>query len=177
MASSIADFLIALLIDFKGLGPVGQVTGIGGLLAMMVFFWRLFFAQVRKKQIKNSRKIHDLQQERDILDAAVKQQQQEIADLQKFTPEKIIGRIGQEKKDNNYDLGLSIANGYLRHHSTCLNRVYCMVMEDQLSRVEEGLEALLGARRAAWGALAASPDEKQLEATLAEIEAYIRVEN
>ena len=177
MLNAIADFLIELLLDFKTLRAVEQFGGVVGLLAAITFIWRWFLGRVRKQQTSFARRVDKLKQDLKASQAAVTEQEQEITALQEFAPMAVMRRIEQESKDNNYDLKLKIARGYLQHHSACLSETYRLVMEEELARVEAGMEALLKARYAAWGGLAAEPSNEHLTATLAEIEAMIRIEN
>ena len=177
MLSSIAEFFILILREFQELKLIQQLSMTIAFIGMPSSLAYLLFSYASRKGSGYAEEVLHLRKKLRDSETHREEQKQRIEALEKFDSIKVVAQIEHMDEVNDYELKLQIVNDYLQYHSSCLAKVYCILMEHQLAQVENGLEALLKSRYAAWGALAAKPTDNQLTATLAEVEAFIRIEN
>jgi hypothetical protein len=174
--NAVADFLIAVLEDFKTFGLANQVMFLGFALSVLFAPFAALWGWMKRRQGHLAGELLACRQARGGAERRVATLEAEKSKLAEQAPATVLRRFEIERRDNNRGRLVATADCYMTHHRASFAEACRILAEHHLSRWEDGADALHRARTAAMGAVAAAIDGSELELLLDEIERLQRVE-
>lgn len=177
--NAVAEFLIAVLTDFKTEGPVAQI-GFVALVLGAVFGAAIWFVRRVNKRVDvligTERDLKArLDKQLGIIEGLRKERDANADLLDQLDPDRFRKALATARR-TSLSAAEAEAETYVDWHAPALKDAYGLLLQARLAEVEYGESALLAARRHAMGAIAADPHDLDAQASLKTVDALLDAE-